>query len=199
MKKCLQPLLLLLVSGLLRAQEVTIYPSHWFADMQYNNVQLILKAKDTSFWRYRFTITYPGVQKQRSYRFSNGKYVGLDISISKDAINKFDKAGRTIQEQEAFDFVRTLALFRKKSTALTTGKTTQFLPSEGVYVYFRHDDRQTVMCIINTNNTKKRIELNDYTERTKGFTKAVDIFSGKNTGEIIELPAQGMMVLELLK
>lgn len=114
-----------------------------------------------------------------------------------DATNKFNTTGRTAQEQEAFDFVRTLALFRKKSTALTTGKTMQFLPSDGVYVYFRYDEKQTIMCVFNTSDSKKRIALTDYAERTKGFSKSVDIISGENAGDIVELEPHGVKMLEL--
>lgn len=55
----------------------------------------------------------------------------------------------------------------------------QFLPADGLYVYFRYDDRQTIMCIVNTSDVKKQVVLADYVERTKGFTKTVDIFLGK--------------------
>ncbi len=137
----------------------------------------------------------------KNFKNPSDAMVRLDFpgGFDGDAVNKFNKTGRTAQEQEAFDFVRTLALFRKKSTALTTGKTMQFLPADGLYVYFRYDDRQTIMCIVNTSDTKKQVVLADYAERTKGFTKAVDIFSGKNYGEAIELPAQGLMIVELTK
>jgi neopullulanase len=115
-----------------------------------------------------------------------------------DAINKFDKKVRTPQEQEAFDFVSKLALFRKKSTALTTGKTMQYIPAEGVYVYFRYDEKQTIMCLINTSDASKKIMLSDYAERTKGFAKSMDVFSGENKGVSFEIPAQGIMILELM-
>lgn len=114
-----------------------------------------------------------------------------------DAINKFDKNNRTTQEQEAFDFVSKLAMFRKKSTALTTGKTMQYIPVEGVYIYFRYDEKQTIMCVVNTSDASKKITLSDYAERTKGFTKSMDVFTGENKGISFEVPAQGMMIVEL--
>lgn len=114
-----------------------------------------------------------------------------------DAINKFHKNGRTSQEQEAFDFVSKLALFRKKSTALTTGKTMQYIPAEGVYVYFRYDEKQTIMCVVNTSDKSKNIALSEYPERTKGFTKSIDVFTGENKGTFMEVPPQGMMIVEL--
>ncbi len=95
-----------------------------------------------------------------------------------DPNNKFTAAGRTPQENEAFNYVKTLANYRKNSSALTTGKTMQFIPQNGVYVYFRYDNNQTVMVISNTAKEEKKITVDRFAERTKGFTKLKDIISG---------------------
>lgn len=138
----------------------------------------------------------------KNFRDPSDAMVRLDFpgGFEGDAVNKFNKEGRTTSEQDAFDFVRTLALFRKTSTALTTGKTAQFLPVKGLYVYFRYDKQQTVMCIINTSDEARQVAANNYSERTKGFTKGVDIISGKNHAlTTIDLPAKGIMILNLVK
>ena len=44
-----------------------------------------------------------------------------------DSVNKFHSSGRTAQENEAYDYVKALAQFRKKSSALKTGKLMQYL------------------------------------------------------------------------
>src|SRR6202000_687322 len=62
-----------------------------------------------------------------------------------DKENKFTAAGRTVKENEAFNYVRTLANYRKHSTALQTGKMMQYIPERGFYVYFRYDAKGTVM------------------------------------------------------
>ncbi len=54
----------------------------------------------------------------------------------------------------------------------------QFLPQDGLYVYFRYDDHQTVMCIVNAGDAEKNISQGRYAERTKGFSKAVDVING---------------------
>ena len=137
----------------------------------------------------------------KNFKNPSDAMVRLDYpgGFEADKVNKFEKTGRTAEEQEAYDFVKTVALFRKKSTALTTGNTMQFLPTDGLYVYFRYDSRQTVMCIVNTSDAVKNISLRDYPERTKGFGKAVDIVTDKQYTETIELPARGTMILELMK
>jgi glycosidase len=100
-----------------------------------------------------------------------------------DAKNKFYQDGRNPKENNVFNYIRTIAQYRKKSPALTKGKFMQYLPVDGVYVYLRYTDQQKVMCIMNTNAEKSTINLNRYSE---GLGKSV---KGKNivTGETISL------------
>jgi glycosidase len=117
-----------------------------------------------------------------------------------DSANKFTPAGRTLSEDSLFNYTRTLAQFRKTSSAIKTGKLMQYVPEDGVYVYFRYDARQTVMCIMNP--TDKEIELTTarFEERLKGFTKAKDIVTAKTIpiqGKM-KIPAKTQLVLELM-
>jgi glycosidase len=96
-----------------------------------------------------------------------------------DSVNRFTEAGRTAQENEAFNFVSKLANFRKGSPALTTGKTMQFIPVKGLYTYFRYTDQQTVMVVANTGKTAAKPDINSYSEIIKTYTKAKDILTGK--------------------
>lgn len=137
----------------------------------------------------------------KNYKNPSDAMVRLDFpgGFEGDAQNKFTAQGRTTAEQQAFDYVKTIAQYRKNSAALTTGKTTQFLPADGLYVYFRYDDQHTVMCVINTSSSVKKLSLTDYSEHTKGFTKGKDIISGTSIGENFEVAANGTMIIELSK
>jgi glycosidase len=68
--------------------------------------------------------------------------------------------------------------FRRSSSAITTGKMMQYVPVDGVYVYFRYDDKQTVMCVMNTNDQSSTIDLSRFKERIKDFTKAYNVATG---------------------
>ncbi|MBA2250809.1 MAG: glycoside hydrolase family 13 protein [Chitinophagaceae bacterium] len=94
-----------------------------------------------------------------------------------DTANKFTAAGRSKNENEAFDYVRTLSNFRKNSSAIKTGRLMQFVPYNGIYVYFRYDAHQTVMVVSNTNDKPVDIKMERFKERTSGFTKMKNIFS----------------------
>ena len=110
-------------------------------------------------------------------------YVRLDFpgGWPGDKANKFSIAGRTQKDQEIFQYLATLAIYRKGSSALTTGKFMQYVPEDGVYVYFRYNDEQTVMVVMNTAKESKKILPAKYAERTNGFTKMKDVISGKTT------------------
>ena len=100
-----------------------------------------------------------------------------------DKENKFTASGRSSKENEAFNYIKTLADFRKNSSALTTGKTMQYIPKDGLYVYFRYDKNQTIMVVSNTNDKSADIKTDRFKERTNGFTKMKNIF----TGEVADL------------
>ncbi len=118
-----------------------------------------------------------------------------------DPINKFLSSGRTDSENLAFDYVSKLANFRKKSTALGSGSLMQYIPSKGVYVYFRYDQYQTILCALNSDTVNANLNFQDYSERTKGFETATDIITGTNypASEKMILPPRSITILELKK
>ena len=117
-----------------------------------------------------------------------------------DKENKFIAGNRTAAENEAFDFVKKLANFRKTSSAITTGKLMQYVPQDGVYVYFRYNNNQTVMVIASTAKEEKKISFERFAERTKGFGKYKNVIT-QTEGNIkeITLGAYQTAVLELLQ
>ena len=114
--------------------------------------------------------------------------------------NRFIKEGRSDKQEEAFQHISRLAQFRKKSTAIGSGKMMQYLPKDGLYVYFRYDQQQTVMTISNTGDKKIKPDWSWYQERIKGFTQARNVVTGKVKAlSEIELDPKESYVMELLK
>jgi glycosidase len=118
-----------------------------------------------------------------------------------DKVNKFSAEGRTTKENEAFNYVKNLANYRKNTTALQTGKTMQFVPVDGIYVYFRYDELKTVMVIYNSEEKTMNLKLNRFAERTNGFSGAKEITTGKilTAFDSIEIPAKTTYIFELTK
>jgi glycosidase len=121
--------------------------------------------------------------------------------FSGDKENKFEAAGRTDKENDAFNFVKKLANYRRVTPALHSGKLTQYLPQNGTYVYFRYDVGKTVM--VATNSTDKEISLDTarFSERMNGFTSAKNVLTDEKLTnlKLVKLPAKTAMVLELEK
>jgi len=129
-------------------------------------------------------------------------YVRLDFpgGWKNDTQNKFTKGGRNAKENEIWDHTATLANYRKHSSAITTGKMMQFVPEDGVYVYFRYDEKQTVMVVMNTAKENKTIALKRFEERTKGFSKMKNIITGAMSDlKDFSLDSYKSSVFELIK
>lgn len=95
------------------------------------------------------------------------------------------------------DFVKTLANFRKNSSAITKGKLMQYVPDDGLYVYFRYDEKQTVMCVMNTSEKDRAVDFGKFAERTKGFSKGRNVITGAELSSGFQIPAKRMWVIEL--
>jgi glycosidase len=118
-----------------------------------------------------------------------------------DKVNKFTAAGRTEKENEAFNYVRKLATYRKNNEVLQTGKMMQFVPQDGVYVYFRYNADKTVMMLMNGEEKEVAVSTARFAERTSGFTQALNVATDEVLADIskIKIPAKTTLVLELKK
>ena len=118
-----------------------------------------------------------------------------------DKVNKFTAAGRTEKENEAFNYVRKLATYRKNNEVLQTGKMMQFVPQDGVYVYFRYNADKTLMMLMNGEEKEMSLSTARFAERTTGFKQAVNVATDEVLEDIsqIKIPAKTTLVLELKK
>ncbi len=89
-----------------------------------------------------------------------------------DTRSVFTEGGRTEKENDLFNYTKKLAHWRKAKTCLQDGKLMQFLPIDGVYVYFRYDAAGTVMVVMNTSDKPVKIDTKRFAERLTGFNKA---------------------------
>lgn len=116
-----------------------------------------------------------------------------------DARNAFTEAGLDDRELEMLHHTRKLADYRRQSSALKTGKMMQYVPDDGLYVYFRYDEKQTIMCIMNTSKNDKQLSFAEYPEMAKGVSMAKNVLDGTDVEDGFTVPAQQMWVLELKK
>jgi glycosidase len=114
-----------------------------------------------------------------------------------DKKNAFTGEGLTTEEKAIQAYTKSLGNYRKQSTALQTGKMMQFIPNNGLYVYFRYDAKSTVMCVMNTDKQSRTVDMNDFSERTKGFNGGKDIITNQQINTKFEIPPMSMQVIEL--
>ncbi|HUS03818.1 MAG TPA: cyclomaltodextrinase C-terminal domain-containing protein, partial [Chitinophagaceae bacterium] len=129
-------------------------------------------------------------------------YVRLDFpgGWTGDKINKFSAEGRNEKDQAIYRHIATLANYRKNSSALTTGKFMQYVPEDGLYVYFRYDDKQTVLVVMNTAKKEMKVNIEKYKERTTGFSKMKNILTGNVTAlQDFSLTTKETGIYELIK
>ncbi|MEO8860365.1 MAG: cyclomaltodextrinase C-terminal domain-containing protein, partial [Ginsengibacter sp.] len=117
-----------------------------------------------------------------------------------DSLNKFTAAGRNRLEESIWNYIAILANFRKSSSAITTGKMMQYVPVEGVYVYFRYDKEQTIMVVMNTSKEEKNIFPEKFPELTNGFSKMKNVITGATSNlKNFKIESKGSVILELKK
>ena len=116
-----------------------------------------------------------------------------------DQSNKFTAAGRTAQENEAFNYVSKLANYRKNNPSLQNGKLTQYVPEDGMYVYFRISaEGKSVMVILNVEDKAKTLNTAKFAEQVKSASTVKNVITGEQTDiKTINVPAKTTLVLEL--
>ncbi|MFN0014201.1 MAG: alpha-amylase family glycosyl hydrolase [Saprospiraceae bacterium] len=118
-----------------------------------------------------------------------------------DPANKFTATGRTPLENAAFEYVQAFLRYRNLNTTLHFGQLTQFVPEDGVYVYFRHDKAKTIMVLINTANAERTVDTKRFAERMQGSAFGKDVVYGLLYKDLtkIRVEANSPVVLELYR
>ena len=116
-----------------------------------------------------------------------------------DEVNAFTGDGLTEQQREAQQLVKTLLTWRKSNATVHYGKFMHFAPIGNVYVYFRYDDDNTIMVVLNRDNESVTVETDRFAERIGETTYGTDVVSGKrfNIGNSLVLEPRSALLLEL--
>ncbi|MES2780414.1 MAG: alpha-amylase family glycosyl hydrolase [Bacteroidota bacterium] len=115
-----------------------------------------------------------------------------------DSLNKFTEQGRTTEEKEVWNYIQTLTQWRKSNTAFN-GKMMQFVPEDGVYVYFRYSTTDKVMVVYNSNKDEKNVSLKRFEEMLKGSSVKKNIMKGTTSSleqRLLVAPGE-LLILEL--
>jgi len=118
-----------------------------------------------------------------------------------DAVNAFTGKGLTDGQKNMQKYVSTILNWRKNSQVIHNGKLMHFVPQDGIYVYFRYNENESVMVILNKNQEGKTIDTSRFHERISGYKTGTEIISGKQLSDIskITVPARSAVIVELSK
>jgi glycosidase len=116
-----------------------------------------------------------------------------------DPLNAFTVTGRNETQQKYYDFTSRLFNWRKGANVIHAGKMTQYLPRNGVYVYFRYDEDSTVMVVLNNSLEPRVINTDRFRESIGQYRIGKDVLTGKeyNLEGSISLPGKTSLILEV--
>lgn len=96
-----------------------------------------------------------------------------------DTINAFNTNGLNPTQIEFQYWLSKLLRWRKNTKVIHEGKLMHYEPKEGVYVFFRYNETECVMTIINRNTKDINLPLARFNQRLKPYTSATELFTGK--------------------
>ena len=116
-----------------------------------------------------------------------------------DSVNAFSGEGLSVAQKDMQNYVRTIQNWRKNKTVIHHGKLIHFVPQDGIYVYFRVNEKETVMVILNKNKGEKQLQTDRFSELMNGFTQGKEIISSVeiNHLSVIDIAAESAMIIEL--
>ena len=117
-----------------------------------------------------------------------------------DERNAFTQEGRTQEENTAYNFLKRLLNWRKKTPAIHNGKLIQYIPEDGIFVYFRFNKTGRIMVILNNKNART-IDTERYSHNIKDYTHGYDVVFDTEISNLdaIRMPAKSARVIELKK
>ena len=118
-----------------------------------------------------------------------------------DTSNAFTGKGLTAKQLTAQQYMKKLLNWRKTSKAIHQGKLTHFAPNNGIYVYFRTFETETVMIVMNKNKEDTLINTNDYQSLINDNIFATDVMTNESfsLNQPILLEKQSVKIWQLNK
>ncbi len=116
-----------------------------------------------------------------------------------DKRNAFTPNGRTTEENEVFNYLRKLLRYRKDNPVLQNGLMKQFIPEDGIYVFFRYNKDKTLMIVANNNQISKELNLNRFKEVLAGKTLGTEITTDKHYDlqNPISVPEKTVLIIDV--
>ncbi len=126
-----------------------------------------------------------GMKGGKDHGALRADFPGGFLGDSRDA---FTQAGRTLEENDIFNFTKELLSLRKEHSALTQGSLVHFKPHNEVYIYLRVTRSERIIVIANNKDQKQTIDLTPFQYEFGGKSELLDLRSGRRY-DIIPQPS----------
>jgi glycosidase len=168
---------------------------------------------DENFARYKMAMTFLATTRgipQMLYGTellmnagANGDHGRLRADFpggwSGDRVDAFKGKELSNDVAAAQNFISTLFTWRRAATAIHNGDLLHFAPRDGIYVYFRFNEEQRVMVVMNNEPNAVHLDSSRYAQGLAGATRARNVLTGDRLklADRIKIPAKTAQVFEI--
>ena len=118
---------------------------------------------------------------------------------SGDQNNAFTDSGRTETQRLYFNFTQKLLQWRKNKAVIHFGKMLHYVPENDVYVYFRYDETERVMVVVNNNLESQTLHTSRFEEGLNQLKRGFEIITEQEflLEKELTIPGQTVYIIEL--
>lgn len=118
-----------------------------------------------------------------------------------DKVDVFSDKKLTDEQKDALGFTKRLLNWRKSNKTVQFGEFTHYIPENGVYVYFRHTDEESVMIMLNNAEEERTVDLSRFTENLKDYATGKSVLTRTYYDRLdeITIPAKSPLIIELAR
>jgi len=116
-----------------------------------------------------------------------------------DRKDAFKGQGLSTFQMEAKDWLSTILKWRQTADVIHKGKLKHFIPQDGIYTFFRYNEKDKVMVILSKNDEPVKLDLKRFNEILGRRMMGKDVATGK-TYELLPkftVPANAALILEI--
>ncbi len=192
-----------------------IYPDiyHVLRFLDNHDTDRFLKEMPTDLLSYKqaitFLLTIPGIPQlyygtellMHGDKSRSDGDIRLDVpgGWPGDKENHFTKEGRSELQNEAFDYLQRILMWRNGNDIIAKGKMKHYVVQNGVYLYERYLNNEKVVVVMNGTANNVEVELDRYAETLGDSKEGFDVVSNKNIQlqKTLELTPRQTILLEL--
>jgi glycosidase len=114
-----------------------------------------------------------------------------------DKTDVFQNQNLSPLQSEMRAYVKKILNWRKTATAIHNGKLVHYSPEDGIYTYFRFNEKEKYWIILNKNEESTSVNPQKYKEHLHEKAKFYDVLENKFFERQISIPGKGFRILKV--